>query len=500
MSETLPARRARLGFWGLWNLSFGFFGIQVGFALQNANVSRIFQTLGASIDQLPILWIAGPATGLIVQPIIGHLSDRTWGRLGRRRPYFLVGACLCTLALILFPNASVLWVAAALMWTLDASINIAMEPFRAFVGDTVDASQRTAGYAFQTIFIGTGAVAASAAPALLTRLGVPNTAPPGQIPPSVAWAFYIGAAALLFTVLWTVVTTREYPPEDLARFDGSPPAPDLVVPAPIGLDLAWLGAGAVVLAAIPLLALDKPLYVLGAGLAGFGIARLINRAAVHGGRTDTMLNHLLSDLRTMPPLMRRLAQIQFLCWSALFILWIYATPVVAYLAFGSADPTSQAYQDGADWVDLLFATYNGVAALYAFAMPLLVKRLGEARMHGLNLLAGAAAYLSIPLLHDPQPLLPAMVGIGMAWASILTIPYSLLAGALPSRKLGVYMGIFNIFIVVPQLVVSSCMGSIARALFPQATQTVFLIGAALLAAAAALSLNLRAPMEGRSRA
>ena len=500
MNQLVPERRARLGFWSLWNLSFGFFGIQVGFALQNANVSRIFQTLGASIDQLPILWIAGPATGLIVQPIIGHLSDRTWGRLGRRRPYFLVGACLCTLALILFPNASVLWVAAALMWTLDASINIAMEPFRAFVGDTVDASQRTAGYAFQTIFIGTGAVAASAAPALLTWLGVPNTAPPGQIPASVAWAFYIGAAALLLTVLWTVVTTREYPPEDIARFDDGPPVPDLVAPAPIGLDLAWLGVGAVVLAAIPLLALDKPLYVLGAGLAGFGVARLINRAVVHGGRTDTMLNHLLSDLRTMPPLMRRLAQIQFLCWSALFILWIYATPVVAHLAFGSADPTSKAYQDGADWVDLLFATYNGVAALYAFAMPLLVRRLGEARMHGLNLLAGAAAYMSIPLLHDPHQLLVAMVGIGMAWASILTIPYSLLAGALPSRKLGVYMGIFNIFIVVPQLVVSSCMGSIARALFPQATQVVFLIGAALLVGAAALSLTLRAQPAEPSRA
>jgi maltose/moltooligosaccharide transporter len=500
MNQLVPERRARLGFWSLWNLSFGFFGIQVGFALQNANVSRIFQTLGASIDQLPILWIAGPATGLIVQPIIGHLSDRTWGRLGRRRPYFLVGACLCTLALILFPNASVLWVAAALMWTLDASINIAMEPFRAFVGDTVDASQRTAGYAFQTIFIGMGAVAASAAPALLTWLGVPNTAPPGQIPPSVAWAFYTGAAALLFTVLWTVVTTREYPPEDIARFDDGPPAPDLVAPAPIGLDLAWLGAGVAVLAAIPLLALDKPLYVLGVGLAGFGVARLINRAVVHRGRTDTMINHLLSDLRTMPPLMRRLAQIQFLCWSALFILWIYATPVVADLAFGSADPINKAYQDGADWVDLLFATYNGVAALYAFAMPLLVKRLGEARMHGLNLLAGAAAYLSIPLLHDPHPLLVAMVGIGMAWASILTIPYSLLAGALPSRKLGVYMGIFNIFIVVPQLVVSSCMGSIARALFPQATQLVFLIGAALLAGAAALSLTLRVQPAEPSRA
>ena len=491
MSDAAPPRRARLGFWGLWNLSFGFFGIQVGFALQNANVSRIFQTLGASIDDLPILWIAGPATGLIVQPIIGHLSDRTWGRLGRRRPYFLIGACLCTLALILFPSASVLWMAAALMWMLDASINISMEPFRAFVGDMVDASQRTAGYALQTVFIGAGAVAASAAPALLARLGVPNTAPPGQIPPSVAWAFYIGAAALLTTVLWTIVTTKEYPPEDLARFDHAPATPDFPPPGPIVIDLLWLAAGAIVLVAIPALGLDKPLYVLGAGLAGFGLARLANRATVRAGRRDTMLNHLLSDLRTMPALMKRLAQIQFLSWSALFILWIYATPVVAHLQFGTLDPASRAYQDGADWVGVLFATYNGIAALYAFLMPQIVKRIGEAAMHAINLFAGAAAYLAIPLVRDPHALLVAMLGMGMAWASILTIPYSLLAGALPARKLGVYMGIFNIFIVVPQLVVSSCMGSIAHALFPQASQWVFLIGAVMLAGGAALSLTLR---------
>jgi maltose/moltooligosaccharide transporter len=491
MRDPVPTRRARLGFWGLWNLSFGFFGIQVGFALQNANVSRIFQTLGASMDDLPILWIAGPATGLIVQPVIGHLSDRTWGRLGRRRPYFLMGAVLCTFALVLFPSASALWVAAALMWMLDASINISMEPFRAFVGDMVDASQRTAGYALQTVFIGAGAVAASAAPALLAYLGVPNTAPPGHVPPSVAWAFYLGAAALLITVLWTVVATREYPPEDLARFDEAPATADFAPAAPIAVDLLWLAAGAIVLIAIPLLGLDKPLYVLGVGLAGFGLARLANRAAVRGGRRDTMLNHLLSDLRTMPPLMRRLAQIQFLSWSALFILWIYATPVVAHLQFHAADTTGQAYQDGADWVGVLFATYNGIAAAYAFLMPQIVKRIGEAAMHAINLLAGAAAYLAIPLLHDPQALLAAMVGMGMAWASILTIPYSLLAGALPARKLGVYMGIFNIFIVVPQLVVSSCMGSIMHGLFPQASQLVFVIGALLLAGGALLSLTLK---------
>jgi len=490
MNAPVSVRRARLGFWGLWNLSFGFFGIQVGFALQNANVSRIFQTLGASIDELPILWMAAPATGLIVQPIIGHLSDRTWGRFGRRRPYFMIGACLCTLALIVFPYASSLWLAAALMWMLDAAINVSMEPFRAFVGDMVDASQRTAGYAFQTVFIGAGAVAASAAPALLAHLGVANTAPPGQIPPSVAWAFYIGAATLLGTVLWTVLTTREYPPEDLAQFDGAPAESVHVPPPSIGADFAWLVAGAAVLAVIPALGLDKPLYVLGIGLAGFGIAHMANRLAVRRGRTETMLNQLLSDLRSMPPLMRRLARIQFLSWSALFILWIYATPVVARLQFGATDAASPAYQNGADWVGILFATYNGVAALYAFVLPLLVKRLGEPFAHALNLLAGAAAFLAIPMVRDPQLLLVAMIGMGMAWASILTIPYALLAGALPVRKLGVYMGLFNIFIVLPQLVVSSCMGSISRTLFPHAPEYGFVIGAALFAGGAVLSLRL----------
>ncbi len=495
-------RRARLGFWGLWNLSFGFFGIQVGFALQNANVSRIFQTLGASTDDLPILWVAGPATGLLVQPVIGYLSDRTWGRLGRRRPYFLVGACLCTLALVLFPGASMLWAAAALMWLLDASINISMEPFRAFVGDMVDASQRTAGYALQTMFIGAGAVAASVAPALLTHFGVPNTAPPGQIPPSVAWAFYIGAAALFGAVLWTVVTTREYPPEELTAGEEAADAADALTPVgPLSVDLAWLIAGVLLLIAIPELQLDKPLYVLAAGLSAFGAARLLDRSIRRSDRPAPMLRRLLSDMRAMPPLMRRLAGIQFLSWSALFILWIYATPVVARLDFGASDPATQAYQDGADWVGLMFASYSGCAALYAFLLPQLVKRLGESVTHAINLTAAALAFVLIVLLRDPHLLLVAMVGLGMGWASILTIPYALLAGALPPRKLGVYMGIFNIFVVVPQLVISSCMGSVARMLFPAAPQYAFLIGAALLLAAALASLRLarRAPALGTAR-
>ncbi len=473
-------------FWQLWNISFGFFGIQIGFALQNANVSRIFQTLGASIDDLPILWIAGPVTGLIVQPIIGYLSDRTWGRMGRRRPFFLVGAILCSLALILFPGASALWMAAGLLWLLDASINVSMEPFRAFVGDMLDETQRTAGYAFQTVFIGAGAVVASLAPAMLTAAGVANTDAPGVVPPSVAYAFYGGAAVLFAAVAWTVFTTREYSPAELARF-GETVAnmPPVAGAAPSALTGAiWLAAGSVISMLVWAFALDNPLYVLGFGLAAFGAAQVINAAAVARGRLDGALNHILSDLRSMPVTMRKLAVIQFLSWFALFILWIYATPIITRYQFGATDPASAAYNNGADWVGVLFAVYNGVAALYAFMLAPLAARWGAARLHAANLLAGAAGLASIAVIGDPTWLMLSMIGIGMAWASILTLPYAILSSSLPQAKLGVYMGLFNIFIVLPQLIVAAVMGPLARTLYPDAPIVAFLIGAACLVTAA----------------
>ncbi|UIJ45143.1 MFS transporter [Sphingomonas cannabina] len=491
-------RRPLLGFWQLWNLSFGFLGIQVGFALQGANVSRIFQTLGASIDDLPILWIAGPVTGLIVQPIIGHFSDRTWGRLGRRRPYFLMGAILASLALALFPSASALWMAAGLLWMLDASINISMEPFRAFVGDMVDERQRTRGYAFQTIFIGTGAVLASLAPAFLTKvLGVSNTAAPGTIPPAVAYAFHIGAVALFAAVLWTVLTTREYSPEELARFGATTVEAEH---APLGAPGAavgglWLAVGLALAAGVWWLGLDKPLYVLGFGLAAFGSAQIVNAVAVAQGRRDSLLNHLLSDLANMPPTMRKLALVQFLSWFGLFILWIYATPIVTRYQFGATEAVGRAYNDGADWVGVLFAVYNGVAALYAFILPALAERIGATRLHAVNLVAGALGFASVLLIASPTPLILSMVGIGMAWASILTIPYSLLSASLPQAKLGVYMGLFNIFIVLPQLVVSSVMGSLARALYPEAPIVSFPIAAACFVGAAILILRVREDLQ-----
>jgi maltose/moltooligosaccharide transporter len=485
------AEKPRQGFWGLWNISFGFFGIQIGFALQNANMSRIFQSLGTSVDDLAFLWIAAPLTGLIVQPLIGHFSDRTWTRLGRRRPFFLAGAVLATLALFGMPNAPVLFVAALLLWVLDASLNISMEPFRAFVGDMLDKKQQTAGYAFQTAFIGAGAVLGSLAPKLLTDvLDLSNTAAPGVVPDSVRWAFYLGGAALFSAVLWTVLTTREYPPEQLAGFDTAVATVDDSAPhvaSPLGAAWALVGAGVCV--AVAAFGLDKPVYVLGGMLIAFGLAQIASRWWRARGERN-VLTHVINDLATMPAVMRRLAVVQLFTWSALFIMWIYTTPVVAQNFFGSADPTSAAYNRGADWVGELFAIYNGIAALWAFAMPALAARIGRARTHIVGLLAGALGYASFLFLHSPEALVGSMVLIGIAWGSILTMPYAILARTLPPAKLGVYMGLFNIFIVVPQLIVSSIMGTVLRLFAPGNPLLAMGIAAGVLALAAAAMVGV----------
>jgi maltose/moltooligosaccharide transporter len=330
--------KPRQGFWGLWNISFGFFGIQVAFGLQNANVSRIFQSLGSNVDDLAFLWMAGPVTGLLIQPLIGHYSDRTWGRFGRRRPYFFAGAVLAALALIGMPNATALVAAAMFLWLLDASLNVSMEPFRAYVGDMVGASQRTSGYAFQTWFIGAGAVLGSLAPAILTAMGVENIAPEGIIPPSVRYSFYAGAVAIFLAVLWTVVSTREYSPQQMAAF-GHDSIKDAdvapLVASPNGR--YWLAAGAVVLAFVYRYGLDKQLSVLGGGLVAFGLAQIVNRLSRSG---LGVLSHILSDLAEMPEPMKRLAVAQFFSWIALFIMWIYTTPVVTQYVFHSTNPTT----------------------------------------------------------------------------------------------------------------------------------------------------------------
>ncbi len=481
---------------GLCNISFGFFGIQIGFALQNANMSRVFQSLGSSIDDLPALWIAAPLTGLLVQPVIGHLSDRTWlGRLGRRRPFFLAGALLAALSLVLMPQSTMLLSAAMLLWLLDASLNVSMEPFRAFVGDMLRKDQHTAGYGVQTAFIGAGAVAGSLFPYLLDHFGVSNEAPLGAIPDTVRYSFWAGGAALLLAVLWTVLTTQEYSPEQQRAFgeadEAAAPGPDLAARSPAAA-LPWLVAGALVAWVTRHWMLKQEVYLLGALLAGYGLATLAAILLARAGRAQSMLASIVGDFSGMPPIMRRLAVVQFFSWSALFIMWINTTPVVAQHFFGSVDPASAAYQRGANWVGVLFSVYNGVAAVAALTLlPWLSRRIGQIRTHALCLLAGALGYASFFVLRDPQHLLVSEVLVGIAWASILAMPYAILASSLPQSKLGIYMGLFNVFVVVPQLLVATVMGTIMQAWFPGEPiwTMAFAAGTLVLAAIATLRVE-----------
>ncbi|WP_242112377.1 MFS transporter [Luteimonas aquatica] len=455
--------KPQLSFWQIWNMCFGFLGIQFGFALQNANVSRIFQTLGAEVDEIPLLWIAAPLTGLLVQPIVGYCSDRTWTRFGRRRPYFMVGALFATLALFAMPNSPALWVAAGLLWILDASINVSMEPFRAFVGDQLPQRQRPGGYLMQSFFIGAGSVVASLLPWLLAKAGVGNTAGPGEVPDTVRYAFYFGGAVLFLAILWTVLRTREYPPDTLAAWDEAPPLPARAVDRHRlrRQALAWLLAGAAGIAAVTYWRLDRQLFILG-GLMGFYGLALLVRTRMRG---DGAFASIVDDMQEMPAAMRTLAVVQFFSWFALFAMWIYTTSAVAQVHFGSADPASAAYNEGANWVGVLFAAYNGFAALAAIAIPWMVRALGIRASHLINAVLGGLGLLSIAVIRDPHWLLLSMLGVGFAWASILSLPYALLSDSVPAQKMGVYMGIFNFFIVIPQLVAASVLGVLLKTFF-----------------------------------
>lgn len=455
-----------LSFWQIWNMCFGFLGLQFGFALQNANVSRIFQTLGASIDDIPALWIAAPLTGLIVQPIIGYMSDRTWTRLGRRRPYFLVGAVLASTALFLMPQSSTLWMAAGLLWVLDASINISMEPFRAFVGDQLAPPQRPAGYAMQSFFIGIGAVVASALPWLLAHAGISNHAqsPNGTalVPDTVRYAFYIGSAVLVTAIGWTVFRTREYDPSTLRSFHETVDEPTSpAVSGGRGVALSWCAAGGLGLALVAGLSLDRQLYIVSAAPLLWGFALLVHSTSAHTGLFGTIMN----DIERMPEAMRNLAPVQFFTWLALFAMWLYTTAAVAQADFGSRDPLSDAYNNGANWVGVLFGAYNGFAALAAAVIPIMVRKLGLRMSHSINLWLGAAALLSFLVIRNPNWLLLSMLGMGFAWASTLSLPYALLSNSVPAEKMGLYMGIFNFFIVIPQLVAASVLGVLIKILF-----------------------------------
>ena len=467
--------KPRLTFWQIWNMSFGFLGIQFGFALQNANVSRIFETLGARVESIPILWIAAPVTGLIIQPIIGHMSDNTWNRLGRRRPYFLTGALLASLALIIMPNSSFLWMAAGMLWIMDASINVSMEPFRAFVGDMLPSEQRTAGFATQSFFIGTGAVVASLLPYILTKwFHIRNTAPAGEIPQSVHLSFYIGGIVFICAVLWTIIRTNEYSPEELRDYSPEAEHSDnedlsqvkfLGGRAFIVRGFYWIAAGIAVSLLIKYLALEKELYILSIGIAGFGLIQIITGMLISGGKTSGGVVVVMRDLFLMPKTMAQLAVVQFFTWFALFSMWIYTTSAVTSHIYGTKDPTSELYNEGANWVGVLFAVYNGFAAVVAFLLPVIARYTTRRITHCLSLIAGGLGLISIIIFKSPYLLIISMLGIGLAWASILAMPYAILTGSLPAKKMGTYMGIFNFFIVIPQIMAASILGFFVKSLF-----------------------------------
>jgi maltose/moltooligosaccharide transporter len=463
-------QQPRLSFWQIWNMSFGFLGIQFGYALQNANVSRIFETLGASIDTIPILWIAAPVTGLVVQPIIGHMSDNTWNRLGRRRPYFLIGAIFASIALIIMPNSPVLWVAAGMLWIMDASINVSMEPFRAFVGDMLPSEQRTKGFAMQSFFIGIGAVIASALPYVLTNwLNIPNVAAEGErIPPSVKFSFYIGAVVFFVAVLWTVIRTREYSPEELEAFQGGESEEEKtrniesgeILPAQKFLKYApfWFILGLALTFLVFIFDLKAELYILTAGITLFGVIQFITGFSVRAGKINNGFVVVINDLYRMPKAMAQLAVVQFFSWFALFAMWIYTTAAVTSHVYGTSDPKSFEYNQGADWVGIMFAVYNGFAALVAFLLPVIARHTSRKTTHMISLVAGGIGLISIYFVSNPNLLILSMLGVGLAWSSILSMPYAILTGSLPARKMGTYMGIFNFFIVIPQILAASILG------------------------------------------
>ncbi len=429
---SISSVKPRLDFWQIWNMSFGFLGIQFGFALQNANVSRIFETLGASKDELPILWLAAPVTGLLVQPIIGYYSDRTWHeKWGRRRPFFAIGAILATIALFLMPNSTALWMAVIMLWLMDASINISMEPFRAFVGDMLPNEQRTSGFAMQSFFIGLGAIIASALPYIMTNwLGISNVAEDGGIPDSVKWSFYIGGIAYFMAVMWTVLKTKEYPPDDIVKL----------------------------------------------------------RAENASKGVFTGLKESFMGIFKMPKTMVQLSFVQFFSWFALFGMWIFTTSAVTSHIYNTSDTTSALYNEGADWVGICFAVYNGIAAIVAFLLPVVAKKLSRRVTHLLALVCGGIGLISIYFIKDPNLLLVSMIGVGIAWASILSMPYAMLSSILPANKMGYYMGVFNFFIVIPQIIAAGVLGYMLKNFFGNESINALVIGGVSMILAGVLCL------------
>ncbi|HKQ99604.1 MAG TPA: MFS transporter [Pyrinomonadaceae bacterium] len=431
-------QKPRLSFWQIWNMSFGFMGIQFGWGLQLANMSGIYTYLGANPDDIPILWLAGPVTGLLVQPVIGSMSDRTWNRLGRRRPYFLVGAILASIALFFMPDSPVLWMAAGLLWILDASINVSMEPFRAFVADKLNTDQRTAGFVMQSFFIGIGQTLANLLPYIFRRMGVDEGRAAAAdtavrtIPSSINYAFKIGAVAFLLCVLWTVFTSKEYPPDDMEEFR--------------------------------------------------------RKRREHKG-ISAGLNEIFSAIGEMPATMKQLAVVQFFTWLGLFCMWMFFGLMTSYHIFGATTERDPRFTDGQAWGGNAFAVYSITCFAVAFLLPILARKTSRKTVHVVSLICGAIGLLSAYFIQDKNILLLTMVGVGIAWASILSMPYAILSGALPPARMGVYMGIFNFFIVIPEIIASFTFGPVIRALFgrdnPRAPLYVVMAGGVFLLIAAA---------------
>ena len=497
MAQIITVKKPALNLRQIINMSIGFLGIQFGFGLQNANVSRIFQSLGANIDDIPILWIAAPITGLILQPVIGYMSDKTWSpRWGRRRPFFLVGAILASLSLIIFPNVWALWMAALMLWLLDASINISMEPFRAFVGDMLPDEQRTRGFAMQSFFIGVGAVISSVLPYLLTQAGVANVAAQGMLPDSVKWSFYIGAFVFFATVAYTVFTTKEYSPAELKSFlsqEEQQANHDIIstsVQSFYAKGLTWVAIGALLTVLLRYYnathieqPLEKELYVLTLGIIAYGLVQLA--AGVCWAKNNKNgLVEVVNDLYHMPATMKQLAVVQFFTWFALFSMWIYATPALAQHLANTTDTSSTAYNEIGNWVGVLFGFYNGFGALFAFLLPVMAKMAGRPTTHLICLMAGGIGLISFLLFQDKYLLIISMAGVGLAWSAIVSMPYSILTAALPSHKMGVYMGIFNFFIVIPQILAATLLGFFTKHLFNgNAIYTIVLGGFSMIIAA-----------------
>ena len=436
-------------FWQIWNMSFGFLGIQFGWNLQLSNMSAIYEYLGAHPEQIPFLWLAAPLTGLFVQPIIGHASDRTWGWLGRRRPYFLTGALLSSIALTMMPRVSALWMAAGLLWILDASINISMEPFRAFVADLLPEKQRTLGFTMQSLFIGLGAVFASALPYILTHVfNVSDTGGSASlIPYTVRLSFSMGAVVFFCAVLYTIVTTKEYPPDDMAAFE--------------------------------------------------------RMKKEHSGLGH--IAEIFRSIRQMPHTMRQLAPVQFFTWLGLFCMWLYFGVAIARSVFGAATPHSPGYTDGIKWGGICFAAYSAVTFAFAFWLPSIAKKLGRRWTHTVCLICGGLGLLSVSIIHDKWLLIGPMIGVGVAWASTLAMPYAILAASLPSARIGVYMGIFNFFIVIPEIIAAAFFNRIVNFLqtrLPASVDVrlaVVMIGGISLLVASVLMQRVTDPAEERTR-